>query len=37
MNFQYTQLQEFIQQVFLSIGCSEEDALLASQVLISAD
>ncbi|MDI9857677.1 Ldh family oxidoreductase [Flectobacillus roseus] len=37
MNFQYTKLQEFIQQVFLSIGCSEEDALLASQVLISAD
>jgi len=37
MNFQYTQLQEFIQQVFLSIGCGEEDALLASQVLISAD
>ena len=37
MNFQYTQLQEFIQQVFLSIGCSEADALLASQVLISAD
>lgn len=37
MNFEYSYLQQFIQEVFLSIGCPEEDALLASQVLISAD
>ncbi|MDH4462197.1 MAG: Ldh family oxidoreductase [Spirosomataceae bacterium] len=37
MNFEYSYLQHFIQEVFLSIGCPEEDALLASQVLISAD
>ena len=37
MIFQYTQLQAFIKQVFLSIGCPEDDAELASNVLISAD
>lgn len=37
MNYEYRYLQQFIEQVFLSIGCPEADARLASQVLISAD
>ncbi|MBP6386133.1 MAG: Ldh family oxidoreductase [Pseudarcicella sp.] len=37
MLFEYKKLQLFIKEVFLSIGCSEEHAQLASEVLISAD
>jgi len=37
MNYEYSYLQQFIEQVFLLIGCPEADARLASQVLISAD
>ncbi len=36
-NFSYQQLFDFSNKIFLSIGCSEEDALLASTVLLSAD
>jgi L-2-hydroxycarboxylate dehydrogenase (NAD+) len=36
-SFPYDQLFEFSKKVFLRIGCSEEDALLATQVLLSAD
>jgi len=35
--FSYEQLHQFAHQVFLSIGCNDEDALLASEVLLSAD
>lgn len=35
--YSYQYLQEFSQQVFQAMGCSEEDAELASAVLISAD
>jgi LDH2 family malate/lactate/ureidoglycolate dehydrogenase len=35
--FSYDQLFGFTKDVFLKIGCSEEDALLASKVLLSAD
>lgn len=35
--FSYDQLFGFTRNVFLKIGCSEEDALLASKVLLSAD
>ncbi|PWJ58215.1 LDH2 family malate/lactate/ureidoglycolate dehydrogenase [Dyadobacter jejuensis] len=35
--FQAEVLKDFTRQVFLSIGCSQEDAELASTVLISAD
>jgi len=37
MIYEYSYLQNFIKNVFLSIGCSETDADLASKVLISAD
>lgn len=37
MNYDYQYLQSFIKQVFLSIGCPDDDAQLASSVLISAD
>ncbi len=37
MIYEYSSLQNFIKNVFLSIGCSEDDADLASKVLISAD
>ncbi len=37
MNFTYQDLKEFTQKVLLAIGCSEEDAMLASDVLLSAD
>ncbi len=37
MIYEYSYLQNFIRQVFLSIGCPEADATLASKVLISAD
>lgn len=35
--FSYDQLFGFTKNVFLKIGCSKEDALLASKVLLSAD
>ena len=35
--YQYEQLLEFSKQIFSRIGCSEEDASLASEVLLSAD
>ncbi|HEY0067627.1 MAG TPA: Ldh family oxidoreductase [Flavisolibacter sp.] len=35
--FSYDQLFDFTRAVFLKIGCSEDDALLASRVLLSAD
>lgn len=35
--FSYQQLFDFAKQVFLKIGCSEEDAALATKVLLSAD
>jgi L-2-hydroxycarboxylate dehydrogenase (NAD+) len=35
--FSYTDLFSFAQAVFKSIGCSDEDSLLATKVLLSAD
>ncbi len=35
--YSFEQLQLFVRQVFLAIGCSEHDAHLAADVLISAD
>jgi LDH2 family malate/lactate/ureidoglycolate dehydrogenase len=35
--FSYEQLFEFAKTVFLKIGCSEDDARLATKVLLSAD
>jgi L-2-hydroxycarboxylate dehydrogenase (NAD+) len=35
--FQYQQLFDFTNQIFLSIGCSATDAELAAKVLLSAD
>ena len=35
--FSYDQLFEFSKNVFLKIGCNEEDALLATKALLSAD
>ncbi len=35
--FSATQLKTFAQQVFQSMGCNSEDAVLASEVLINAD
>lgn len=35
--FSYDQLSSFAKEIFLKIGCSEEDASLASGVLLSAD
>jgi L-2-hydroxycarboxylate dehydrogenase (NAD+) len=35
--YSYEQLFDFTRNVFLKIGCSEDDALLASKVLLSAD
>jgi L-2-hydroxycarboxylate dehydrogenase (NAD+) len=35
--FSYDQLFQFAKTVFREIGCSEEDALLATKVLLSAD
>jgi LDH2 family malate/lactate/ureidoglycolate dehydrogenase len=35
--YSYKSLQQFAGQVFLRMGCPEADALLASEVLISAD
>ena len=37
MLYDYKTLQKFIQNVFLSIGCPEKDAEIASIILISAD
>ena len=36
-NFTYQQLFDFARKVFLKIGCSEQDALVATGVLLSAD
>ena len=36
-HFPYQQLADFTRSVFLKIGCSEEDASLATEVLLSAD
>src|SRR5688572_28480566 len=35
--FSYNQLFSFTQQVFLSMGCPEEDARLATDALLAAD
>lgn len=35
--YSYEQLFNFVQHVFLHVGCSEEDAYLATEVLLSAD
>jgi L-2-hydroxycarboxylate dehydrogenase (NAD+) len=35
--FSYQQLFDFAKQVFVRIGCSEDDAVLATKVLLSAD
>lgn len=35
--FSYTQLLEFSKNIFLKIGCSEADAVLAAEVLVAAD
>jgi L-2-hydroxycarboxylate dehydrogenase (NAD+) len=35
--YSYTDLFEFTQKVFLGMGCSAKDALLATEVLLSAD
>ena len=35
--YSYGALFQFAEQVFISIGCSEEDAKLATEVLLSAD
>ena len=37
MNYTYSELKKFTQNVFEKMGCPEEDALLASDVLLSAD
>lgn len=36
-HFEYLQLKTFTQQIFSQIGCNEDDAEKASQVLLSAD
>ena len=35
--YTYTELQEFTRQVFVKMGCPEEDARLAAEILVSAD
>jgi len=35
--FNYDQLKNFVQQVFLHTGCSEEDAVQGAEILLSAD
>ncbi|RLD23885.1 MAG: Ldh family oxidoreductase [Bacteroidetes bacterium] len=37
MNYEYDKVWEFTNEVFLKIGCSTDDAKLASDVLVSAD
>lgn len=37
MTFQYSQLFEFTKNILIKIGCSEKDADLAADVLLSAD
>lgn len=37
MNYTYSELKDFTQRVFDKMGCPEEDASLASDVLLSAD
>ena len=37
MTFSYQELFDFSKEIFLKIGCSEEDAALAARVLLSAD
>ena len=36
-HFSYDRLYNFAQRVFTKIGCSEQDATLATEVLLSAD
>ncbi len=36
-NFSYSTLYSFAQQIFLKIGCSEKDAKIAAESLLSAD
>jgi LDH2 family malate/lactate/ureidoglycolate dehydrogenase len=35
--FSYEQLKDFTRNIFIQIGCNEEDAALATEVLLSAD
>jgi LDH2 family malate/lactate/ureidoglycolate dehydrogenase len=35
--YKYTELQEFTRQVFVKMGCPEDDAKLAAEILVSAD
>jgi L-2-hydroxycarboxylate dehydrogenase (NAD+) len=37
MTFSYSQLFEFTKNILIKIGCSEKDAALATEVLLSAD
>ncbi len=37
LNYSYTQLAEFSKSIFNQMGCSDEDAGLATKVLLSAD
>ena len=37
LTVQYSTLFQFTKNIFLSIGCPEEDAQLATEVLLSAD
>lgn len=37
MVFQYSDLYNFTKNIFLKIGCTEQDAVLATDVLLSAD
>ena len=37
MNFEYEKVWQFTNEVFLKMGCSTDDAKLASDVLVSAD
>ncbi len=37
LNISYSSLYEFTRNIFLSMGCPEEDAELATEVLLSAD
>ncbi len=36
-NYSYSQLHSFVLNIFLKIGCSEEDAALAAESLLIAD
>ena len=37
LNYSYMQLAEFSKSIFNQMGCSDEDAGLATKVLLSAD